>query len=66
MKTPNYELYGAQTVNLQVNINGEGWTVNEVTFSYFANTSARNCMAYGPGVLPEVGFWHFATDCGMC
>ena len=54
VKTPNYELYGAMTVDIRVNISGEGWTVNKIQFNYFANTSAKNCLAYGPGLLPQV------------
>lgn len=49
--TPNYELYGALAVDVRVSINGEGWTVNKIQFNYFANTAARNCIAYGPGLL---------------
>lgn len=49
--TPNYETYGALGVDVKVSINGEGWTVNKIKFNYFANTSARNCIAYGPGLL---------------
>lgn len=51
--TPNYELYGALSVDVRVSINGEGWTVNKIQYNYFANTAARNCIAYGPGVLEE-------------
>ena len=54
VKTPNYELYGAMTVDIRVGISGEGWTVNKIQFAYFANTSAKNCLAYGPGLLPQV------------
>ncbi|DBA86689.1 TPA: Dynein alpha chain, flagellar outer arm [Trebouxia sp. C0004] len=53
VKTPNYEVYGAMTVDIRVNISGEGWTVNKIQFNYFANTSAKNCLAYGPGLLPQ-------------
>ena len=49
--TPNYEIYGALGVDVRVSINGEGWTVNKIKFNYFANTAARNCIAYGPGLL---------------
>lgn len=42
------------TVDIRVNISGEGWTVNKIQFNYFANTSAKNCLAYGPGLLPQV------------
>lgn len=55
-RTANYELYGAMPVAVKVSINGEGWTVNQQTYSYFANTAARNCMAFGPGVLANVVF----------
>ena len=54
VRTPNYELYAAMTVDIHVNISGEGWTVNKIQFNYFANTSAKNCLAYGPGLLPQV------------
>jgi len=37
----------------QVSINGEGWTVNKMRYGYFANTAARNCIAYGPGLLDK-------------
>lgn len=53
-KTANYELFGAMPVDVKVSINGEGWTVNKLSYSYFANTAARNCMAFGPGVLTNV------------
>eukprot|EP00798_Chlamydomonas_sp_ICE-L_P023007 gene23007-30199_t len=51
VRTPNYEVFGALAVDVRVSINGEGWTVNKVKFAYFANTAARNCIAYGPGLL---------------
>jgi dynein heavy chain len=40
-KTANYQAFGAMPVDLRVDINGQGWTVNKLTFSYFANTGAR-------------------------
>jgi dynein heavy chain len=55
-KTANYEQFGATAVDVKVSINGEGWTVNKLSYSYFANTAARNCTAFGPGVLPNVVF----------
>ena len=51
VKTANYELFGAMPVDVRVAISGEGWTVNKIKFNYFANTAARNCIAYGPGLL---------------
>ena len=53
-QTPNFEDFGALEVDLRVNINDEGWTVNKLKFRYFANTSAENCIAYGPGVNADV------------
>eukprot|EP00879_Flechtneria_rotunda_P017284 GHRR01018106.1.p1 GENE.GHRR01018106.1~~GHRR01018106.1.p1 ORF type:complete len:1124 (+),score=375.49 GHRR01018106.1:243-3374(+) len=53
-KTANYEQFGPMPVDVKVSINGEGWTVNKLVFNYFANTAARNSMAFGPGVLPKV------------
>ncbi len=53
VSTPNYESYGALPVDVRVSINGEGWTVNKLRFNYFANTAARNCIAYGPGLLAQ-------------
>jgi hypothetical protein len=44
---------GALAVDIRVSINGEGWTVNKIKFNYFANTAARNCIAYGPGLLAQ-------------
>jgi dynein heavy chain len=39
-KTANYQQFGAMPVDVRVDINGQGWTVNKMTFSYFANTGA--------------------------
>ncbi|CAD7704939.1 unnamed protein product [Ostreobium quekettii] len=50
-QTPNYETYGAMGVEVRVSIGGDDWTVNRIMFNYFANTSARNCLAFGPGLL---------------
>ena len=49
------------TVDIRVNISGEGWTVNKIQFNYFANTSAKNCLAYGPGLVPQVIWLHCAN-----
>lgn len=39
-KTANYQQFGAMPVDIRVDVNGLGWTVNKMTFSYFANTGA--------------------------
>ena len=54
-KTPNFEAFGAGGVDVHVSLDGEGWTVNKLRFTYFANTAARHCLAFGPGLLPEAG-----------
>lgn len=54
-KTPNFEAFGAGPVDVRASVDGEGWTVNKLRFSYFANTAARHCLAFGPGLLPEGG-----------
>lgn len=54
VRTPNFENFGAQKVDVMLQISGSGWTVNRINFDYFANTYAKNCLAYGPGLLAEV------------
>ena len=56
-KTPNFETFGAIEVDVKVAISGEGWTVNTVKFQYFANTSAKNSIAFGPGLEPGHGIF---------
>lgn len=46
---------------VRVSIGGDPYTVNEVYYSYYANTKAIKCMAFGPGILsaPKVaGLMH--------
>ena len=54
VKTPNFEIFGAQRVDVHVNISNQGWTVNKMNFDYFANTHAKNCLAFGPSLLADV------------
>lgn len=54
-KTPNFEAFGAGPVDVRASLGGEGWTVGKLGFQYFANTCARNCLAFGPGLLPDAG-----------
>lgn len=37
-QTGNYQQFGAMPVDVRVDINGAGWTVNKMGFTYFANT----------------------------
>ena len=41
---------------MAVQISGEGWTVGQLGYSYFANTAPGLSLAYGPGLL-QVGQW---------
>lgn len=50
-KAPNIESLGALPTRVSLQIGGEGWTVNELEFSYFANTAPSLCLAYGPGLF---------------
>lgn len=52
-QTPNYEMFGAMGIEVRVCINGGGWTVNKIQYTYFANTAARHSIAFGPGLLSE-------------
>jgi len=54
-RTPNFEAFGSGPVEVCASINGEGWTVNRLRYTYFANTAARNCLAFGPGLVPTAG-----------
>jgi len=55
--SPNFETQGAIEADIKVSISGEGWTVNKVAFSYFANTSAKNSIAFGPGLQRDKGMF---------
>ena len=41
---------------VKVAIGVDGFTVHKVKFSFFVNTKATKCIAFGPGLLPE-GYW---------
>ena len=49
--TPSFERFGPMDVVVRVAIKGDPFTVNKATFSYYVNTKAARCMAFGPGVL---------------
>ena len=50
-KSPDFTKFGALDVVVRVSIGGEPYTVNECHYSFYANTSAKRCMAFGPGLL---------------
>lgn len=43
--------FGAIDVIVRVSIGGDPFTVNEVYYSYYANTKAVKCIAFGPGLI---------------
>ena len=47
-KSPDFTKFGAIDCIIRVSIGGEPYTVNEVNWSYYANTLAKKCMAFGP------------------
>jgi dynein heavy chain len=49
-KSPDFSKFGALDVTVRVSIGGESYTVNECGFSFYANTSAKRCIAFGPGL----------------
>ena len=49
-KSPDFSKFGAFDVVVRVSIGGDPFTVNETFFSYYANTSAKKCICYGPGL----------------
>lgn len=53
-KTPQHEQNGALPCEVAVSVAGGGWTVNHLKFQYFSNMLASACVAFGPGVLPQV------------
>lgn len=48
-RTPSYQAFGAAAVDVRVDINGAGWTVDTGRFAYFANTGARPRGGGGAG-----------------
>jgi len=69
-KTPDFTKFGALDVIVRVSIGGEAFTINEVKFSFYANTQAKRCLAFGPGLLggnpagQPVKFFMQAKDVG--
>lgn len=53
--TPSFEKFGPLEVMVRVAIKGDPFTVNKAMFTFFVNTKAAKCMAFGPGLLPTAG-----------
>ena len=69
-KSPDFSKFGAIDVVVRVSIGGEPYTVNETFYSYYANTSSKKCMCFGPGLRNgnaagnEISFMMQAKDTG--
>lgn len=46
-------LTGSKTCEVRVKIGTKDLTTTYTSFSYYGNTEAKQCLAYGPGLLPE-------------
>jgi len=42
-----------ENVEVFVSIKGGDFTITSTFFTYFLNTKAENCIAYGPGLMTE-------------
>ena len=49
-KSPDFTKFGAVEVVVRVSLGGDPYTVNEVFYSYYANTAANKCICFGPGL----------------
>ena len=49
-KSPDFTKFGAIDVVVRVSIAGDPYTVNETNYSFYANTSAKRCICFGPGL----------------
>ena len=50
-KTPNFEQFGGGPSDVRVSLRGDSFTSTMCTFNYFDVTNAKNCLAYGPGLI---------------
>ena len=50
-KSPDFTKFGALDVTVRVSLGGDAYTINEVKYSFYANTQAKRCIAFGPGLL---------------
>eukprot|EP00961_Rhodomonas_salina_P015466 207669-Rhodomonas_salina.5 len=59
-KSPDWTKYTAGEINVRVNLQGDGFTVNLVKWTFFINTKPAKCVAYGPGLFDsENAGWGF-------
>ena len=50
-KTPNFEQFGGGPCDVRVSLRGDSFTSTMRTFNYFEVTNAKQCLAYGPGLV---------------
>ena len=53
--TAGFEKYGAQEVEVKVQIGNADFTVDRVQYRFYDDTCAPNCIAFGPGLAGCVG-----------
>lgn len=49
-ESPSFDKYGAGEIDVKVLIGAEIFTVNRVKYTYYNDTKATSCIAYGPGL----------------
>jgi len=67
--TPDYQAWGAGTVDLRVYLKGGLLSITTQPYSFFLVTAAHNCFAFGPALIPKgvpatatLPFWVQARD----
>jgi len=50
---PNYEKFGAQTIECRCGVGGKALTNTNVSYTYFAVTSCETTVAFGPGIIDK-------------
>jgi dynein heavy chain len=63
VETPNYETFGPLDVEIRVAIGSKPLTNSKVDASFFSVTDARQCLAFGPGLVNGV---LAGTECQIC
>ena len=50
--TPDFEEFGPKKVDVRLSMKGEAMTTTKTGYQFFENTTAANCVVYGPGTNP--------------
>ena len=59
--SPDWSKFSPGQVDVRVSISGEGFTVNEIKWTYYTNTKPQRCVAYGPGLFDKGSVWGFPS-----